>query len=662
MKRFLSVLALAVIFAVGAYPQVDRQNLRQQLLNKLSGVKTKKDSIKLLYDIFDLSYQKDQEKIGEQLFDVALRAGDVSTCLDMLRNLSSANSSSENQVRLLAMLEKVPAGKERNETELYLQLRQIVIDAHKESEKGRQQNIAEIIHEYNEGDTGGSQYEEIKKLYTLCCYIGNEVTGDLLVQYIDELDRLLKESDIDLYAITNLFYTRAANIYSATGYHSKAVEADRKLLKIIKQLEHDYAKSGRKYRDYSRNYFICYRRMLGNYEALTPEEVERYYNLARQQIEKDKDVKEYYDQKHRIDIYYNMAKGRFAEAIPFIREQLKSEKDLKSRRELLNMMSAAGEAVGDSAAILEALGGKNAMLAEYNELNASERYKELQIKYEVNRLQASNDKLMIEQRDKEIQTTRRIMIMVFVGWVIFAIVLCGMIFFYARSRRASMRLTSLVSDLVAERDRMKHLHYDRSFIGVDKSLTGDINNKKSDKIKESVFDPNLIEKLVDNILFVSSIGHNVRENGIKTLTVTNLMRKAAHVVNPDLGPGVELVSDLPHDNIDITIDEDAAIKVLASMMRFAIRNTPNGKVELSCRIDQATGMVSFYVTDNGNTIPVGMEHVIFRSFADLQHLPAEERAIMICRMVALLLGGGMRIDTNYKDGTRQILTLPLVAK
>lgn len=38
-----------------------------------------------------------------------------------------------------------------------------------------------------------------------------------------------------------------------------------------------------------------------------------------------------------------------------------------------------------------ALEGKNAMLHEYNDLKAAEKYRELQIRYEVGKLQAKND-------------------------------------------------------------------------------------------------------------------------------------------------------------------------------------------------------------------------------------------------------------------------------
>lgn len=636
----------------------------KELRSEIAAAKNSNDSIKLLYDLYDITYQKEEPEVGRMLYNTAGRAGRTDVQLDVLRLLaSSVELTEENLQKLIDAAESLPESRDQKETVLYLRLRLISARAAFADEAGRQKNIVEIINDYNLDNNAGDQYEDILKLTTLCSYIKNEVKGDLLVQYLDEVKRLLTESDLELYAFDNLFYTQAANLYAAAGHPKKSVDADKQQLKLIGELEKKYKKQGRKYRDYSRSYYICYRRLLSNYSALTPEEVEDYYRKAKELVKIDpEELLESYEREPRIEIYYNMAKERYAEAIPFIYRQLKVERNLDSKKRLYDMLEAAAEKTGDEEAMVVALEGKNAMLHEYNDLKAAEKYRELQIRYEVGKLQAKNDRLELNQRAEEVKTTRRIMALVLAGWVILALLFAVVLFFFARSRRAAMRVSEVVSDLIDERNRIKHMHYDRSPFGAGNVLMDSSDKSAGEKSTVSALDPDLLAKMVNNMLFIASIGKENRDKHVVQTSVITVMHKAVNGVAASAGPSVEIRQEYPEHDIEFVTDEEAAVKLLEGLLRFSVRNTPGGKVVISGLKPQGINKVRFVIADTGHKVEQGLEHTIFRNFTDFEHLPKNSRVTIICRQIALLLKGGVRVDTTYKEGARIVLTLPMDIK
>lgn len=662
MKKILTLILLFSIFPCFAkdFVQKEKDDMQLKLWNELSKTKTPEDSIKILYDIFDSAYHKDEIKIGRMLYDTAKRIGREDVQLDVLRLLVAEAVKSDSLFNVfMEAAESIPDSREKKETILYLKIRQISWKAAYASVKERHKNIVQIINEYNQNNKEDDQYEELLKLFTLCAYIKNEVTGDLLVEYLDDMKKLLTESDLELYAFNTLFYTQAANIYTATGNMKKAIDADKMQLKLIKELEKDYKEKGRHHREYSRHYFICYRRLLSNYEALSPAELEDYYAKAKYLIATDKDIRESHKTEPRVDIYYNMAKGNYTQAIPFIYRQLEVEKNLDSRKRLFDMLEEAAEKSGDQAAKVTALEGKNEMILAYDAMKASEKYKELQIRYEVSKLQSKNDKLELQRRQDEVRTTRKIMGMVLVGWIIFGIILAVLVFFYIRARRASLKIAPFISDIIDERNRLKGIYYNRTPFGGGESLSDDTADKlNGEKSTVSLLDPHLINKMINNLLFVASIGKEDCDRNIVSTSIFTLMRKSVNEVASSVGPAVEIKQDFPEEDVEFFTDEPAAQKILEGLLTFSVRNSHNGKITLSGMLD-GDNKIKFVLTDQGNRIAPGLEHSVFRNFLSFENLPEGSRLISICRQIALLLKGGVHVDTSYKDGARIIITFPV---
>ena len=131
--------------------------------------------------------------------------------------------------------------------------------------------------------------------------------------------------------------------------------------------------------------------MLSNYQALSAREIEVFADSITALAEADKDVADDISQNHLSDIYYFMATGRYAEAMPLLRPYLdENTAPLKkfNRHKFYRMLEEAAEATGDSTTLLATARLRNKMLEQLLKSKSEECYRELSVLYEVDKLKS----------------------------------------------------------------------------------------------------------------------------------------------------------------------------------------------------------------------------------------------------------------------------------
>ncbi|MDE7116440.1 MAG: hypothetical protein K2O56_08445, partial [Muribaculaceae bacterium] len=456
MKKVILLLFTLLMVPVAVYSTPEKRAKIASLREELATTKTHKDSIKILYDIFDLSNRKDYMDICKELDAVAAKGGDNAVRFDMARQMANVSSNDSVLAEIERHVETLPECKEKKETALFVKIRRLSATARNISEKERQERIARTI---VPEDSKLDKYGKVERLFTICEYLSVFAKGDMLVNYLDDLGKLMNESGIDNYALKNIYYTESANIYSITGNHEKALAADRILLKEINNLEKRYKAQGRKYRNLDVNRFIIYRRMLSNYDNLSLEEANEIYSKILKLAEGNEDVKATMEYNRRASAYHAMKNERYAEAIPYIRRQLSIERSHILRKRMLEMLVEAASAIGDQTNVDIAQKELDAINRELSSVDAQQKYNELQVKYDVSALRAENAELELENKNGQILATRRIMIFVIVGWVAFAIMLVGLLFYWAKYKKTFADISSFVATLASERDAIKKRRY-----------------------------------------------------------------------------------------------------------------------------------------------------------------------------------------------------------
>ncbi|MDE6006471.1 MAG: hypothetical protein K2G67_02830 [Muribaculaceae bacterium] len=680
IKKFsillIALVALATAFASQADTEV-KNNKISELRQTLPQLKSRKDSIKTLYNIFDLSTRKDQITVGKEIYHVAEREHDFNTQLDILRLMSSCYGDSASFQKIIDRARTLPASKERDETILFLKMKRLSHDTHYLNDEKLQKQIVQIIAEgdpnnavktkkdKNEIIDYSKTHKQLFKLYTLVEYLRNDAPGDLLKEYLDQLMDMANHSDIELYAIRNIIYSEIANIYSDVGDHEKAVEADRMLLKVVEGLEEEYAEKGRNHRNYDITRYTIYRRMLRNYPALSQNEIDNLHQKCLALAEKSTEVKSDLEKSPRYYAFYYMAKGDYNAAIPYLKDLLQKDKLASQvRKQVLENLVLAAEKTGDTKTRLEALSQYNLILEELNKAQSSAKYKELQIKYDVRDLKSRNSELELQARNDEINSERRIMTFVLVAFILLGLVLVALLFYWGKYKRNAAKMGTIVDRINSERRRIRNSIYNDSADRLDPLAEAEIDTDQSwqsrmkkEGIRIDAVSTFMTESIVNDLLYIASFGRDNRKKFIQDSSVDSIMRRILHNARELTDEKSRFSFEYPDDDYTIFTDSECLSVLLGHVLAIASEYSPTRSVNLSSR---KTGehTVDFVITIEGLKGATPNDPNILENFIRANNIFARQGSgLFICRMITLLLHSSHYPDTTYTEGARYIFSL-----
>ncbi len=693
--KYKLLLSLIFIAGIASAQSGVVKHRADSLRRQLHYANTAKDSIKILYDIFDTENSSASRRInGKELYDVAKRSKQTNVCLDMLRQRAAA--SSKDRKALLALRKEaglLKSSPEVEDTKLFLDLYIIMNEVRNSSDNVRRQNLTNLIARADIGK--GSWHSQVKDLYYVCAYLSVEGTPNLLADYLEKLESKINERKDLHYSIKNFYYTAAAIHYMEAGRPFRAVDADKKLLRIISGLEKEYKGKNRKFRNYDVQKYVSYRRMLFNHKALTPEEVKGYYMAALRLKNTNPTVAADFAATPRTEAFYAFASNDYKKALPLLKKvkEMSDSNNIALQRGLLEMIIEAAKATGDNSTANDAITKLETLLENSRTAQNQNLYTELQIKYDVNELQTRNAALEIEKRDNEIAATRNVVWIISAAFFVVLVLVIILYYYYRHARALSRHLSDAVKRLERERDTLNKIqtqlikardraeaanvakdeflhsmsHEIRTPLNAIMGFSRLIVNKVPDtlvpKLKnfsnQIVFNTELLEVLINDILYLSSIDTHSPEPSAETTSASTLLSLAAQWASHKVKPGVYVDCRLPSPDIQIRSDRGSIEEVLMKMLSNAAKFTINGSIILECRENKDAGTVSFIITDTGSGIPEGHEEEIFDRFVKLDTFQqGTGLGLYICRRLAETLGGTIYVDKKYRSGARFIFTIP----
>lgn len=664
---FLTLILIAPTLSVNAL-RYDPAKEEARIKEALTSTDNPTDSLKLLYDLFDVE-QRNVEKVavGNEIFLLANKLGNQHYALDILRLMSACYSDDKH----LAMLEQraaaMPHSQEQQETVLFLKMKRLSYSTRSMGYEVQQKKLSDLVNRINNIPSGKEDsYTHLLNLYTVAAYMRHDPESGMLKEYMDSLYNLVNRNDYKLYALKNIIYSEAANIYSDAGYSRQAVEADKKLLGIIENLEQHYRSHGRTFRNFDISRYVVYRRMIRNYRALTPAEVQHYHAMALELAANNEVVAEDIFHNNRLNSFYYMSQGRYADAIPMMKKQLETEKALPVRMQLLEMLQTAARNVGDSATLVAALTDYNALLSQVNDLNASNKFKELQVAYDVSNLKAKNTKLLLEKANAENASVRKAMSYLSVLWIIIVILLVFMLFYWSRHKRDMTRMREFSDIIKGQRDKLKSTRYldnDQRYDPEKREamkLAAEDYRRKTNTIRKNDRMETLFHSILTDMIYISALSRDDRMKHIHGASLQTVLRETYTMVQPQLKPNVTFEILYPEQSITVVTDVTCLKYTLSRIVEFAQNVTADGVVHLRTSLDSHSNELQFIFTHTGIRIPTGSEEVLFDNFISMKDMnDVPDSALLLCRLNAFLLT--CRISYNpHVDGPAQlIISIPL---
>ncbi len=699
MKRFLIGLFVLIISALSVNAANDRRpELIDSLEDRLAESVSAADSMKILFDIFDLSSgSQPRQEAARRAYRAARAARDTSaqlTAITYRANLVSRDTSALNSLR--DKMKDFNPSPRVDEVTLFIDLLRTE-NFLRENPKDSATSLQALILR-QALDTPADYKDQIALLFSICSRIAESSKGDLLVVYEGQLEKLVENSPLPDGSVRNLIYTRAASTFSQNDRAEDAVRIDKKTLNIIDSLSTSYARSGRKYRKLEINRYNCFRRMLANYKVLAPLEVEQYHKAILDLVATNSQIEADYNNNPRTLAFYLMAKERYEDAVPHLLDAISVPANSGS---LIALYTALEEAAGKSNMESMRLHAADCLADLYRDKQRTqsiERQKELKLLNFVARMREEHNANLDAEREDAAQ---RQQIIIWGGVLTFVLLVVAVIFLARQNRRnkhLAKQLREAVKNLRDERNVLKKAQ-DALIEARDKAhsadrMKSDFINNMSHEVRTPLEAITEYSRLIVDCIpdekrnYLDRFAHIIDLNSKLLLTLVNDLLDIASAENGNMSlqckptraselcevavdtvfenrrpskPEVKLVYDAKAMR-DVTIDTDPqrVIQILVNLLKNADKFTESGTITLEYKLSTNKKELLFIVSDTGIGIPAGQEELIFTRFKQLDTSTSGcGLGLYISRLIARLLGGTIEVDSDYHGGARFILSLPL---
>ncbi|RGU30889.1 tetratricopeptide repeat-containing sensor histidine kinase [Bacteroides cellulosilyticus] len=510
------------------------------------------------------------------------------------------------------------------------------------------------------------------------CYyaLANVYTAKGLVKKSQEF--MLKE--IDIFENANVFryniscqYSDAAKIYIDLGEAEKAPELLKKALKTSRSTYHEVT---------AKLVYVSLYLAQGDTAA-----ARKALEECRQMYMGEPSMKRHIHYLYDVEIDYNWRVGNYNKALSVLDER---ETELRKKNNLTTLMAlrkTKADILWDMNRKEEAAGlYRDFLLEQKKEKERNEEITTSEFATMLNLQQLNAEKVRLEKisQKKQLQNTRTILFSVLGLLCIVVIFLWQQRKLNAKLHRAKNKLDEQNRTLIKAEEELRKAkevaeqsnwlktmfiqnmsHEIRtplnSIVGFSGVLVDMLDEKEDIGQYVALIESNskLLLKLVGDILDISILDSEV-EIKHNAVDVNACCQASIDAAGASFDPGVRLIFEPACDELIINSNYSYIVQVLDNLLGNASKFTHVGSVTLTYEVKKEENQLIFTVTDTGIGIPVEEQERVFERFVKLDNFSqGAGLGLSICRIVAERLGGYLRIDKGYTQGTRVIFCVSM---
>ncbi|MEY8720544.1 ATP-binding protein [Bacteroides stercorirosoris] len=645
------------------------QNMTQatdSLLHLLNATASSEKKIQIYRDLADISIDApDAKTYLLKMYREAEKINDKKNMLDALNDIVTGAIISYNKDSIIKYTEYIKKIATTEEKERLLPFYHIRIF---ESQCFSDQKETAIKEELNLLDSiNDNVYGKIASAYTMgfSFYIHGQFDKALphlenalqLTKTIPEKDRY----DYQRYITLNLCFT-----YAQTGKEKESIKIMENLINLVElKYKTDYEKQRPFYKIelYLLQYYSF---MIGNLPYLTVEQAQDYWNriqIIGKTLTNDLDRYNYYLCANN---YYsnNRIKKDYPRAIEANDSLIRIAKTLApvNLPGLYNINSLLYEEIKDYPNALKYLKISHQIQDSLTTDAAHKQLNELQVKYDLNAL--NNEKTMLEIKNKQTLLISLSILLIIV------ISICTYLYFsWKKEKRMKMEL-KVLHGKAQESEKMKQAfinsicHEIRTPLNAIVGFSDLIMNEDIDAEMRREF-PAEIQKstvlltgLVNSMLEVANLDVSEEKLPCEAADLKDICTQEMELLNKK--PGIEYILDIAPESMIIQTNVQYLTQVIGHLLNNANKFTEKGCITLSYEADKQQEHISISVTDTGCGIPKEKYEEVFNRFSKLDtFVPGNGLGLYLCRLIVKRLAGEIKIDPDYAEGTRMVVTLPI---
>lgn len=639
------------------------------LLQLLNTIASSEKKIQIYRDLADISIDTPDAKVYLlKIYREADKINDKKNMLNALNDIVMGAIISYNKDSIIKYTEYIKKIATTEEKERLLPLYHIRIfesqcfSDQKETAIKEELNLLDSIN-----DSTDNVYRKIASAYTMgfSFYIHGQFDKALphlenalqLTKTIPEKDRY----DYQRYITLNLCFT-----YAQTGKEKESIKIMENLINLVEQkYKTDYEKQRPFYKIelYLLQYYSF---MISNLPYLTVEQAQDYWNriqIIGKTLTNDLDRYNYYLCANN---YYsnNRIKKDYPRAIEANDSLIRIAKTLApvNLPGLYNINSLLYEEIKDYPNALKYLKISHQIQDSLATDAAHKQLNELQVKYDLNAL--NNEKTMLEIKNKQTLLISLSILLIIV------ISICTYLYFsWKKEKRMKMEL-KVLHGKAQESEKMKQAfinsicHEIRTPLNAIVGFSDLIMNEEIDEEMRREF-PAEIQKstvlltgLVNSMLEVASLDVSEEKLPCEAADLRDICTQEMELLNKK--PGIEYILDIAPESMIIQTNVQYLTQVIGHLLNNANKFTEKGCITLSYEADKPQENISISVTDTGCGIPKEKYEEVFHRFSKLDtFVPGNGLGLYLCRLIVKRLAGEIKIDPDYTEGTRMVVTLPI---
>ncbi len=581
------------------------------------------DSLHIMCNLFDLAQLRNHvraDSIARKIMIMAHRNGNRAVEIEMIRQRANINSWSIDSLnRLLDMAESMPLSPERDETEALIKMLQNSYYARHASPDERKARLKASL-------AGGSDdtttlYGKIVAVHNICVNVSKLSHGDLLMKYENKLHDLIEQLPENCRSLKSVYYVQAALDMSQAGVYDEMMKVNRRLLEVIDSLEDYYHGRGRVFRNYDATRYLCYTRILSNWNRMTDDEIKECYDSIMAIVARDPRAEVTYRSMPIPDIHIAMWQKDYAKAVPLLKRTLSSPGKVIFRDQILRFAIEASRATGDKELLLSSMEEYVPMLEKRVDDISEEKYNELQLVQDVqNQARSSVERKLLHTTDEY-----KILIKIVISAILVAVVLLVFLIIYIRKyRHANSDKAKCSGKIEACADRIAELDAEVSRLNDADVAADKLNDFKSNFIRNLNYEietpveqivtySRLIVDGVDEMVrpFVEEYVAKIEQNSTMLLTTFNdmiqvyelesdqaivdmgtvnlvkVVNTAMDVMSPlAIANSVILEAALPDKDIVVTTDARRYQQIVQNLLRDSVLRSMGGVVKISLETDE----------------------------------------------------------------------------
>ena len=165
--------------------------------------------------------------------------------------------------------------------------------------------------------------------------------------------------------------------------------------------------------------------------------------------------------------------------------------------------------------------------------------------------------------------------------------------------------------------------------------------------------------LISDILDLSKIESNTMEFNFCNISLHQVLNEIGSAQRMNMKKGVELLLDLPGQEITIATDPTRLSQVINNLVNNAIKFTSEGNICIGYR-PATCNCVKIFVEDTGTGMAKEViEHIFDRFYKGDAFKQGTGLGLAICRTIAERFKGKIEVASTPGKGTRFTIILPL---